>query len=306
MLKKTAGQYQILGNLAMVAVVMLWGSSFVSIKITVSVVPPATMALLRFMIASSILYLLLRRFEPKAQLERKDVFRMAAAGFLGITMYFVLENYGVRLSTGSNAALITSVIPILATSLDIGWNKTKVTLVQISGLMISLLGSYLAVTANGQAELDLSHFRGNLLIVGAMVTWSLYTLYNKSLGTRYSGLMTTALQQVFGTVFLLPLALTEYREWKPIPLWIWVHIGLLAVFCSAGCYLLYIYSLRKLDVTVTTMYLNLVPLVGVIGGYIWLKETILPIQLLGGVIIMCGILTVNFKPQTEKRQPSIR
>lgn len=290
----------------MVAVVILWGSSFVSIKITVSVVPPATMALLRFMIASSILYLLLRRFEPKAQLQRNDVFRMAAAGFLGITMYFVMENSGVRLSTGSNAALITSVIPILATSLDIGWNKTKVTPVQISGLMVSLLGSYLAVTANGQAELDTSHFRGNLLIVGAMVTWSLYTLYNKSLGTRYSGLMTTALQQVFGTVFLFPLALTEFREWKPIPLSIWVHIGLLAVFCSAGCYLLYIYALRKLDVTVTTMYLNLVPLVGVIGGYIWLKETILPIQLLGGVIIICGILTVNFKPQTDKRQQSIR
>lgn len=284
---------RLLGNLAMVAAVLLWGSSFVSIKITVSVVPPITMALLRFMIASSALYLLHRRMEPHVQLDPHDRFRMAAAGFLGVTVYFVLENSGVKLSTASNAALITSVIPILATGLDIGVNKTRLTPALAAGLLLSLAGSYLAVTAHGRSGLDPAHIRGNLLIVGAMAAWSFYTLYNKKLGSRYSGLMTTAYQQISGTVFLLPLALTEYREWGPVPPVIWLHIGLLAVFCSAGCYLLYIYALRKLDVAVTTMYLNLVPLVGVLGGYVWLGETVSPIQLAGGGLILAGILAVT-------------
>ncbi len=277
----------------MVVVVILWGYSFVSIKIAVSFVPPVTMALLRFMIASVILFILLKKLEPAATLEKRDLLRMGSAGFLGVTLYFFLENTGIKLSTASNAALIASVIPILATSLDICFYRTKVSATQCLGMVLAIAGTYLAITANGQVRLDSVHFKGNVLIVCAMVSWVLYTLCNKSFGAKYSGLSVTAWQHMLGTALLIPLAITEYQQWKLFPVSILLHIIFLAAFCSAGCYLLYIYALRKLDVAATTMYLNLVPIVGVICGHLLLGETVLPVQLLGGAVIIGGILLVN-------------
>lgn len=294
------------GHLAMMIVVLLWGSSFVSIKITVDFIPPITMALIRFAIASALLFLLLRKREPSSRLDKRDLLRMMAAGFLGVTLYFYFENTGVKLSTASNAALIASAIPILATMLDRIIYKTKLTVLQLSGMAVALAGTYLSITANGQVEWTSENFKGNMLIVCAMITWSLYTLCNKSFRRPYSGLFLTAYQNGIGTILLIPLSLTEYEQWGPIPPEALLHVVFLAVFCSAGCYLLYIYALRQLDVTLTTMYLNLVPVIGVIGGYIFLQESVLPVQLAGGAIVIVGIVLVNMKPSSIRLRRSWR
>lgn len=296
-----AEKYHLLGNGAMVITVLFWGTSFVSIKIAVSAVPPITLALLRFLLASFILWLLLKKWEPSAKLERRDWLRMGVSGFLGVTLYFFLENSGIRLSTASNAALITSVIPILATALDAILYKTRISAVQCAGMALAMIGSYFAITANGLVQLDSAHLTGNLFILGAMVSWVLYTFCSKAFGSKYSGLMATFCQNAFGTILLVPLALTEYQEWRAFPPSILFHILFLAVFCSAGCYLLYNYALRKLDVTATTMYLNLVPIVGVLGGHAFLQETVLPIQLAGGAVIIGGILLVNGNLRKRKQ-----
>lgn len=293
-------KHHLMGNAAMIAAVFLWGISFPVIKSTVAVVPPITMAFIRFAIASVVLLLLLIKLEPAFRLDKQAARKMAAAGFLGVTLYFIFENTGVKLTTASNAALITTVIPIIATALDVLVYRTRVTTLQCLGMLVAFGGTYLAVTAYGQVRLDSANFKGNLLIVCAMVTWALYTLYNKSLGNTYSGLFVTAFQNLFGTVFLLPLSFSEIKQWEPFPLQAWAGIVFLAIFCSAGCYFLYLYALRKLDVTVTTMYLNLVPIVGVVSGHLFLQETILPIQYWGGVIIVAGIAIVHMKTRKPR------
>jgi drug/metabolite transporter (DMT)-like permease len=116
--------------------------------------------------------------------------------------------------------------------------------------------------------------KGNLFILGAMASWALYTLLNKSFQSKYSGLSVTAWQNLCGTVLLLPLSFTEVREWRLLSVPVVANIVYLAVFCSVVCYLLYSYALRKLDVAVTTMYLNLVPVIGTLGGTLILKETV--------------------------------
>ena len=65
------------------------------------------------------------------------------------------------------------------------------------------------------------------------------------------------------------------------------------MFCSAVCYFLYLYALKHLDVAITTLYLNLVPIIGVISGHVILQESILPVQVLGGAIILVAIIIVN-------------
>lgn len=290
---------QLLANLAMLITVLFWGISFINIKIAVSEVPPITMALIRFIIASTILVVIMKRLEPDSKLKKEDRLKMVLAGFLGITIYFYFENSGVKMTTASNASLISSIIPITAIALDMIIFKTKPSVMKFVGMGCAIAGAYLAVTANGQLSFDSATFKGNLFMVFAMLAWSLYTLLNKTLQDKYSGLFLTTCQTLFGTILLVPASFIEYRQWHLFSLTAFYNILFLAVCCSAIAYFLYIFALKRLDVAITTLYLNLTPVVGVIGGYLVLGETVLPVQLLGGVIIIIVIIAINMEKQKQ-------
>ncbi len=81
-----------MGLLAIFFTAVVWGLSFISVKITVAVIPPMTMALLRFIIAAVVLVLVLKKVEPNARLARKDVPLMMFSGILGVTVFYLLPN----------------------------------------------------------------------------------------------------------------------------------------------------------------------------------------------------------------------
>ncbi|EHQ90936.1 DMT(drug/metabolite transporter) superfamily permease [Desulfosporosinus youngiae DSM 17734] len=282
-------------NIAMVAVIIIWGISYVSIKVTVAEIPPITMALIRFAIASLILGIMIRRVEPQTKLDKSDLPKMFLGGIFGITIYFIFENIGVKLTTATNAVLIVSVVPIITITLDVLFFHGRISLIKLAGVTIALVGSYLAVTANGKVELNSAHFVGNILMIAAMLSWAFFTLINRTLQEKYSGFFLTTYQTIFGTLCFIPLSLIEYKEWALFSLIAFVNILFQAIFCSCIAYLLYNYALKRLDVALTTIYLNLIPVVGVLSGYLILKETVLPIQLIGGIITILAILIINFE-----------
>ena len=181
----------LLANLAMVAVIIFWGISYVSIKVTVNEIPPITMGLIRFAIASLTLVIILRRVEPQTRLAKSDLPKMLLGGIFGITLYFIFENIGVKLSSATNASLIVTVVPIITIILDALFFQTRISFMKLTGVIIAVWGSYLAVTGNGKVELNSTHFNGNMLMICAMLSWALFTLVNKSPQKKYSGLFLT-------------------------------------------------------------------------------------------------------------------
>jgi drug/metabolite transporter (DMT)-like permease len=292
---------QLRANLAMVAIVIFWGISYVSIKVAVVEIPPITMALIRFAIASLMLGIILHKVEPGKKLDKSDRLKMVLGGIFGITIYFILENIGVEYTSATNASLIVSVVPVITIILDVVFFHSRISLMKIMGVIIAVIGSYLAVTANGKVQFDSGNFLGNILMLCAMLSWAFFTLVNKSLQEKYSGLFLMTYQTIFGTLFFIPLSLLEYKEWKMFSLTALGNILFLAVFCSVLCYLLYTYALKRLDVALTTIYLNLIPVVGVLSGYLLLNERVLPIQLVGGLITLLAIVIINFELVTFQR-----
>lgn len=291
----------IIANILMLVTILFWGVSYVSIKITVTEVPPVTTAAIRFVIASVLLWGLLKRVEPGARLDRADFIPMAVAGCLGITLYFYFENIGVKLTTAANASLIVTIIPVLAIGLDILFFGARVSVLKLTAIAVAMVGTYFSVTANGQLDLNSSNFIGNLFVVGAMLSWTFYTLANKSLQKKYSGMCMTTYQTIIGTALLMPLAYTEHNEWQALSLNAWGHILFLAVCCSVLGYLFYMYVLKQLDVAITTLYLNLVPVVGVISGYFILGESVLPIQIAGGATTLVAIVIMNVERANQEK-----
>ncbi len=103
----------------------------------------------------------------------------------------------------------------------------------------------------------------------------------------------TAYQSLFGTIFLIPLALLERGQWVPITLAAGLNLVYLALFCSALANFLYVYALSRLGPIATSPYVNLIPVVGVLGGVILLGETLVWSQIVGGAVILGGVLLVS-------------
>lgn len=294
-----------LANIAMIITVLAWGTSFISTKIAVAEIPPITLAFIRFFITSILLYAIIRKVEPKTKMTGRDRGKVALAGVIGISLYFCLENTAIQLTTASNASLITSVTPILSIALNLFFFRARLSLLQIVGIVIGIGGAYLTVTANGRIDFSSATFQGNLFMLGAMTAWAFYTVLSKHLQSQYSGIFLVAWQTIFATTLLAPLSLLEYGHWQSFSFHALGQIVYLAVICSGLGYFLYVYALKTLDVVVTTLYLNLVPVVGVASGYVILGETVLPIQIIGGAIIICAICIANFDrtlPLFQKRR----
>ena len=280
---------------------VLWGLSFVSIKITVAVIPPMTLALLRFLIASVLLIIMLKKLEPDTQLARKDMPLMALAGIIGVTAYFYFENNGVKLTTASAASMIIATIPIFTIVGDCIFFKTPLSLTKLISVVLSVIGVYCIVSVSLQDEVSGS-LLGNLFMLGASLAWVVYSLATRPLSGRYSQLAVVTYQTLFGTLALVPFSILEAGEWQAFNWDIVLHIIYLGVFCSALGYYLYVYAMDILGVGSISLFINLIPVVSVIGGFFILQEPVTALQLLGGAIILFSVYIASSKEKEKKKQ----
>ena len=285
-----------LPTLAVWGTVLFWGLSFVSSKtILSSGVPPMTMVTIRFVVATVILNIFLRRFDPAARLRRKDLLPLAASGLFGVTVYFFFEARGIKLTSASHASLIIAVIPVITVIAEALLFRTRISWLTGAGVVLSVVGVVFVVGRPGAPGQGPVSVAGDLFMFGACLSWVIYIILSRNLHTRLSEIAITAYQCLFGTAFLIPFALLEMHQWVPITLVAWLNLAYLAIFCSALSNFLYVYALSALGPIAVSPYINLIPVVGVLGGVALLGEKLVWSQLLGGVVILAGVLLVSWK-----------
>ncbi len=288
----------ILANLAIIATVIFWGMSFVSSKAILNAgVPPFTMAFLRFLIASLMLLPILYRTQPRTRIPKESRVPLLLSALFGVTIYFLFETWGIKLTSAASASMIIASIPVFTICAEYVVYKNNISPIKWLGVLLSIAGVYFIIKRGQASENNPQALLGNLLMLGACLSWVAYILISKGLNGRFSDLALTTYQNLFGALFLLPLALLEYKLWRPISPVAWINIIYLAVFCSAISYFLYIYSLSHLDSVVISSYVNLIPVVSALGSAFILGEEITLQQILGGAIVIAGVYIVNLKKE---------
>lgn len=276
--------------------VLFWGFSFISTKIVLQQIPPISIAFFRQVITAAILVPWLIWIKSLPRASWKTLIVIAAASLFGIVFYFILENYGIKFTTASNASMIVSALPIFTLLSEAIFFKLKVTWRMILCIGLSMLGVYFVVTVDGRLDVSSARFVGNLLVLGAMVCWVIYTILNKQLSKDYSSMAITAYQSLVSVALFAPLILTEVSQWDTIKAWsgiVWLNLVFLGIFCSGLAYFCYIYAVKRLGATIAAAFLNLVPVVTVIGGFFILHEKLTFMQLGGIVLIMIALFKLS-------------
>lgn len=293
---------KLLANIAILITVFFWGISTSSNKIAIREVPPSTLALLRFLIASIILYIINKKLNPNLKIEKADMPRMMLCGLIGVTIYFNFENYGVSLINAANATILLASIPLFTVVLERIVFKKSIGLQKSIGILFSIVGVGFVIGNSLSINPSAREITGTLLMIGAALSWAVYSIISKKMEGKYPTIFLSTYQNIYGALFLIPFSLIEYKKWQPISMFTWWHIIYLALICSALAYFLYLFALKNLGATSTNIYINLLPFVGIIAAYIMLGEKLYPLQILGGGIIVLGVGIVNIEKEIKSEK----
>jgi drug/metabolite transporter (DMT)-like permease len=275
---------------ALLAVMMVWGSTFVVTKAAILELPPLTLAFVRVFIGTLVL-LPFAAPRMKASLAVLPWRWLWTMGFVGVALYYVLFNWSLALTSASQGALVQSSIPAVTACIAILWLREAASRARIFGIALSVVGVLIVFTGSTQTNAAApSPGLGNLLMFASVVCWGLYTSLAKRVA-QFDSIVITTLVTGIGALLLLPLAIVELwsRKLPNLSVSAWFGVAYLGVFASGAGYLLYNYALKHMAASQVGVFTNIIPVVGVLTGVIALGEPLSWQAIFGGVIVMVGV-----------------
>lgn len=290
---------------AVVAAALFWSSSYAVTKQVLADVGPLSIGAIRFTLAAALLGIMVRmRRKPVARPDARQRRMIHLSGLLGITVYFVLENIGVELSTASDASLIVATYPLMTMLLELVVFRTRMPLLRAGGVLLATAGAFLVVRNGAEVGGSERWFGDVLLLLGGLV-WAGYNVLGKYAGRGQDAMTLTYHQTVAGAAGFLLASLLEAGDWQVPNGSASALLAYLAVACSVGGFLLYNYGLRRMTSSVAVNILNLVPVFGVLGAVVINGETVRLGQALGGAIIIAGVALGVIERRTAFEQAAV-
>jgi drug/metabolite transporter (DMT)-like permease len=279
----------------------LWGTGFFFGKIALAEMGVAHMVLYRFLFACVVLAPLMWRHP--ARLNAKEWRVLLLASFLGVPVQFLVQFYGLSLTTVSHAALMVGTLPVLlalAASLfaherldAVGW----VTLVgsTMGVAMIVLGGTPVASDGRGPSV------AGDLLVVLSLMIALGWILLNKKLMQRHPPVVVTSYGLLSGSAMLAAVVLAT-RGAPPIhgvSGRAWLALAASGVLCTASTTLLWNWGIHRVPASRAGVFLNLEPAVGSILGVRLLGDQLGPLAWVGGGLIVAAAIALTSRGHGE-------
>jgi drug/metabolite transporter (DMT)-like permease len=289
--------------LALATVYLVWGSTYLAIRVTDRTLPPLLMSSVRFLVAGAALYAFASR--GRARATRRE---WGAAAIAGAALLLV-GNGGVawaetRLDSGF-AALIVAIIPLYVALMDRVFFGRRLSPTAITGLVIGFAGVALLVRPGGGGNVGVA-----LALVATTSAWAAGSLYARGAPLPSSPLLSASMQMLAASIFLgiAGLAAGEAGDVhassfsiKPL-----IAFAYLVIFGSLLAFSAYAWLLKNVRISVVATYAFVNPVVAVALGTMFLGETIGWTTILaGGAIVTAVVLIVTARVPTQQRYPEV-
>ena len=281
---------------------LIWSSAFFNIKIATYSYGPVTIAFLRtFFGAIPVVGLCLFK-KIKIEAFSKDWYWFAAIGMINLVIPFFLIAYGVQRVQSNLAAILMASTPLSATVLaHFFTDNEKINLTKILGVLIGFSGIVFLFSDN--ILINESNFTSALLIligstfyvVGGLLTIKISNKKNENV---------TASILIWGTLFLIPITIFTEKPWNLNPsIDSTISLIYLGVVATGLAWLLRFRILKTNGLVFQAQVAYLIPIFGIILGYIFLKELITPKVLVSVAAVIIGIYLV--KKSNSKKITSV-
>lgn len=283
-----------LAYVALAIVCVLWGTTYLALRVGVTQFPPFLFSVLRFLLAGPILIGIMLASGRKIP-DGRVLFNQAVGGLLMVTLGISIVGWAeVHVSSGV-AAIICSMMPIWTIIINLIANKEeRPTPMIVVGLLMGLGGIVLIFSEHLVEFSKPEYTTGIVSIFLANLCWALGTFWVKKKNTGTDPFMNAGLQMLFGGLLLLPVSVLfdDYTsiQWSGEILF---SLGYLVLIGSVAAYACYFYAIGKLPMTIVTLYAYINPMIAVILGWLVLDEKLNSKILVAILITLLGIYLVN-------------
>lgn len=280
---------------ALVAICLIWGTTYLALRIAVLHFPPFLFTALRQAIAGAILIVFTYMIGKNTAVTKEHLFRQAVAGFFMITLGNGLVAWAEMYIPSGIAAIICSLMPVLVILINIAIHREeRPNAIVVSGVVLGLAGIVLVFSEHVREFSRPEYVTGILFTFLAVVSWAGGSIWIKKKNNSTNLFMNAGLQMFFGGLWLFPISalFDDYTTitWKAEAIYPFIY---LVLFGSIVAYVSYSYALRKLPMTIVSLYAYVNPLVAVLLGWAVLAEKLNGKILIAFIITVTGIYLVN-------------
>ena len=277
----------------MLIVVLLWGLNFAVLKNAIQEMPPSLFVTLRFTGGSLLMLAIMRQQTGRVSFPGRDIWVLLALGVIGNTLYQSLFLWGLRYTSVVNGSLILTATPIIVGVLGAMLGIERMRLSLLLALLLGFAGVLIVFVPGGISSGALTAFsiRGDLMQLGAMLSWAVYTLGVRRYAAKSEPIYLTTWTIVAGSLVLILIngGSIFQADWSRYSTAAWFGL-VYSILCSLVLgYLLWNRSVQRVGGVRTTVYVTMVPLVAAISGWMLLGEPITIYHLLGGILIIGSI-----------------
>ena len=284
----------------LVLMTVIWAGNYSIIKGALGEIPPVAFNAIRLTVASALFLVAIEGSRVAAgeskhdsrPLTRRDWTGIVALALVGQFLYQVLFISGLARTSVANSSLLIGCTPIFVALLTAALGQERITPVRWAGAVLSLVGIYLVVGyRNHDASMSRASLGGDLMMLAAVLCWSLATVGSRPLLERHSPLVVTGYSMAIGSALYVPFAWPELRDlgWRTVSAGAWLAVGFSAVFALCVAYMIWYTAVQRLGNTRTSVYSNMVPIAAMLIARLWLGEHIGPLKVAGAAAIILGV-----------------
>jgi len=272
---------------------LFWSGNFVLGRALHETIPPIALSFWRWTVALLILLpFVFRALPAQAATIRHHWPILSLLGVLGVTNFNTFVYLGLQTTTATNAVLLVSTTPVMIVALSFLLLGQTVQLLQKIGILLSLVGVAVIVSAGDLASLaSIALHPGDLWVMAAVASWALYSVCLRWRPQALDPLVFLAATMMTGLVPLLPLYLWDLEQGGGFTLDLVAigAIGYVALFPSVLAYIAWNRGVAELGANRTGQFLHLMPVFGTLLSIALLDERLQGFHLAGIGLIALGI-----------------
>ena len=287
-------KYGIKAYLAWITICIVWGTTYLAIRIGVSDLPPMLFAGIRWIIAGMMMAILLnlRHYKLPALKDLKD---LAIVGILLIGFANGLVVVAEQWLPSGLTALILSTLPFWVVGMEYFLpQRPKINLLIVSGLILGTVGVVLIFARDLNIALDVNIVLGGLCLLGAVIAWAGGSIYWKYKKSEVRPMMGASIQMLIAGVLqtALGLILGEHNGFHLTQNGA-LSLAYLIIFGSILGYASYIYSVTKLPLSLVSTYAYINPIIAILLGWYFLDEPLTVTVFIASGLILLGVALVK-------------
>jgi drug/metabolite transporter (DMT)-like permease len=282
----------VLAHAAAATAALSAGLAVVATRFVVSETDPITLVFYRYVISVICFAPALPALRPRSRLIRSDYAKIAMFGILFFVLFPWAFNASLHYNPAARGAVGLATIPIQTLLVAAAFRREPLTAAKIEGVFLAFSGIAVAFGAAAFGSDNSDYVLGDgLMLLGAFCA-AVYSVFGRATLMRHGPLFVTALAMAFAVAALLPIV-AFYRGGLALPTLSpkgWMAVVFLGTIAGTVQFSLFMWALRWLTPTITTLYLTLNPIAAMVLGILVLGESLTAELVAGMALVLTGIL----------------